>query len=130
MTRLIRVLGGLSLVFFLATGSVYAIYSSTKQLRVHVPFDFYVGHQSFPAGEYQLVPAGVEGDGLYRINSNDGTHSAYLNTTFVQRLNGSNSLAVFTKQGRHNVFSEFSVIGGVRTVSPVRNGQLDGTKSG
>ncbi len=117
MTRLITVLGGLSLVFFLATGSLYASFSNTQKLRVDVPFDFYVGHQTFPAGEYRLVPAGLAGDGLYLIYSNDGKHSAYLDTTFVQTGNVSKSRAVFKKNGRHNVFSEFSVLGGVRTLS-------------
>lgn len=51
MTRLITVLGSLSLVFFLATGSLYANFSTTQKLSVNVPFDFYVGHQMFPAGE-------------------------------------------------------------------------------
>ncbi len=69
MTRLITVLGSLSLAFFLATGSLYASFSNTQKLRVNVPFDFYVGHQTFPAGEYRLVPAGIKGDGMYRIYS-------------------------------------------------------------
>ncbi len=119
MTRLITVLGSLSLVFFLATGSLYASFShaSPQKLRVNVPFDFYVGDEMLPAGEYRLVPAGSAGDGLYLIYSNDGKHSAYLDTTFVQTGNVSKSRAVFTKNGRHNVLSEFSVPGGVRTVS-------------
>ena len=121
MTRLITVLGSLSLVFFLATGSLYASFSTTQKLRVDVPFDFYVGHQTFPAGEYRLVPAG--GDGLYLIYSNDGKHSAYLDTIFVQTCNvSSKSRAVFKKNGRHNVFSEFSVFGGVRTLSAANAG--------
>ena len=117
MTRLTTVLGSLSLVFFLATGSLYASFSSTQKLRVNVPFDFYVGHQTFPAGEYQLVPAGLAGDGFYLIYSNDGKHSAYLSTTFVETVNVSKSSVVFKKNGRYNVFSEFSVLGGVRTLS-------------
>ena len=122
MTRLITVLGSLSLVFFLATGSLYASFShaSPQKLRVNVPFDFYVGHQTFPAGEYRLVPAGIKGDGMYRIYSNDSKHSVYLYTTLVQTVNvSSKSHVAFKKNGGHNVLSEFSVAGwnGVRTLS-------------
>ncbi len=121
MTRLITFLGSLSLVFFLATGSLYAdvqssFFASAQGLIVNVPFDFYAGHQMFSAGEYRLVPA-VRESGLYRIYSRNGNHSAYLKTTFVQTVNDSKSAAVFTKNGRHNVLSEFPVAGGVRTVS-------------
>ena len=125
MTRLITVLGSLSLVFFLATGSLYASFShaSPQKLRVNVPFDFYVGDEMLPAGEYRLVPAGIKGNGMYgmyRIYSNDGKHSAFLDTTLVQTVNvSSKSHVVFKKNGRHNVLSEFSVAGwnGVRTLS-------------
>ncbi len=121
MTRLITVLGSLSLVFFLATGSLYgdvpsSFFASAEGLRVNVPFEFYVGHQTFPAGEYRLVPA-LDGTGLYRIYSRKGNHSAYLATTFAQAVNDSESGAVFKKIGRHNVLSQFPVVGGVRIVS-------------
>ena len=120
MTRLTTILGSLSLVFFLATGSLYAdsaFFSSAEGLRINVPFDFYVGHQTFSAGEYRLVPL-VRESGLYRIySSNGGNQSAYFDTTFVQTADDTKSSAVFTKNGRHNVLSEFSVPGGVRTVS-------------
>ena len=127
MTRLITFLGSLSLVFFLATGSIYAdspssFFASAEGLIVNVPFDFYVGHQTLPAGEYRLVPV-VEGTSLYRIYNRNGNHSAYLATTFVQTVNDSKSVAVFTKNGRHNVLSEFPVAGGVRTVSAVQRVQ-------
>ena len=116
MTRLTTILGSLSLVFFLATGSLYAD-SAAEGLRINVPFDFYVGHQTFAAGEYRLVPPVRESD-LYRIySSNGGNQSAYFDTTFVQTADDTKSSAVFTKNGRHNVLSEFSVPGGVRTVS-------------
>ncbi len=123
MTRLITVLGSLSLVFFLATGSLSASLSSNtspRKLRVTVPFDFYVGHQTFPAGEYRLAPVGIKWDGLYRIYSKDGKHSAFLDTTLVQTVNvPSKSHVVFKKNGRHNVLSEFSAAGwnGVRILS-------------
>ena len=120
MTRLTTILGSLSLVFFLATGSLYAdsaVFSSADGLRINVPFNFYVGHQTFSAGEYRLVPVDT-GNGLYQIySSNGGNQSAYVDTTFVQTVNDSKSAAVFKKSGRHNVLSEFSVAGGVRTVS-------------
>ena len=126
MTRLTTILGSLSLVFFLAIGSLYAdvqssFFASAQGLIVNVPFDFYAGHQMFPAGEYRLVPA-VRESGLYRIYSRNGNHSAYLKTTFVQTVNDSKSAAVFTKNGRHNVLSEFPVAGGVRTVSAANAG--------
>ncbi len=59
----------------------------------------------------------MAGDGFYLIYSHDGKHSAYLSTTFVETVNVSKSSVVFKKNGRHNVFSEFSVLGGVRTLS-------------
>ena len=121
MTRLITVFGSLSLVFFLATGSLYADVSSSfstsaRGLIVDVPFDFYVGHETFPAGEYRLVPA-AEGTDLYLIYNRNGNQSAYFDTTFVQTADDSKSVAVFKKNGRHNVLTEFPVAGGVRTVS-------------
>ncbi len=121
MTRLITVLGSLGLVFFLATGSLYAdappsFFQSAEGLIVSVPFDFYVGHQTFPEGEYRLVPA-VEGTGVYRIYSRNGNQTAYFATTLDRTVNHSKSPVVFTKNGRHNVLSEFPVAGGVRTVS-------------
>ena len=106
MTRLTTILGSLSLVFFLATGSLYAdsaFFSSAEGLRINVPFDFYVGHQTFPAGEYRLVPVDTR-TGLYRIySSNGGKQSAYFDTTFVQTADDTKSTAVFKKSGRHNV---------------------------
>ena len=121
MTRLITFLGSLGLVFFLATGSLYGDVSSSfftpaEGLIVSVPFDFYVGHQTFPEGEYRLVPA-VKETGLYRIYSRNGNQTAYFATTLDRTVNHSKSPVVFTKNGRHNVLSEFPVVGGVRTVS-------------
>ncbi len=64
-----------------------------------------------------MVPA-VRESGLYQIySSNGGNQSAYFDTTFVQTADDTKSRAVFKKSGRHNVLSEFSVAGGVRTVS-------------
>ncbi len=121
MKRLTTIFGSLSLVFFLAAGSLYAdtpssFFDSAEGLIIDVPFDFYVGHQKFSAGEYRLVSA-VTATGLYRIYSRNGNQSAYLNTTFDRTVNHSKSPAVFKKNGRHNVLSEFPVAGGVRTVS-------------
>ncbi len=116
MTRLITVFGSLSLVFFLATGSLYA---QSERLRVNVPFDFYAGHETFPAGEYRLEPAGGAGSNLYLIYSKDFKHSAYLFTKFIQTDTNSKSRFVFKKSARHQVLSEFSVAGvrGVRTLT-------------
>lgn len=74
----------------------------------------------FRQGNNRLAPARAVGDGMYLIYSNDGKHSAFLDTSLVQTGNvSSKSRAVFKKNGWHNVFSEFSVAGvyGVRTFS-------------
>jgi hypothetical protein len=46
-------LTSLSLAVLLLAGVAHAQY--TQVIKVNVPFDFAVGHQTFPAGEYSLV---------------------------------------------------------------------------
>jgi len=44
-------------------------------MRAHVPFDFVVGDQALPAGDYLIQPA-LSGSAILTIRSSDGSRSA------------------------------------------------------
>lgn len=52
MKKIIQVSAVLSLMFVCSV--VYANAQSTKQFSVQIPFDFNIGREAFPAGEYSV----------------------------------------------------------------------------
>ncbi len=52
MNRVFTILATLSVVALMGAGSLYA---QSEHLRVNVPFDFDLGGQTFPAGDYTVV---------------------------------------------------------------------------
>ncbi len=64
MNRVFTILATLSLVFLMGASSLYA---QSRSLRVNVPFDFVIGDETFPAGDYTLVRVLDQSNRLYRI---------------------------------------------------------------
>jgi hypothetical protein len=90
------------LFVMLAGANVYA-QSSTK-MKVNIPFDFRVGSQSLPAGEYTVVPKSPT---MVEIRSKDGHESvpALTNTVNVNPSKFDGRL-IFNRYGAYHFLSQ------------------------
>ena len=86
----------------LAGTNTYA-QSSTK-LKASIPFDFRVGSQSLPAGEYTVIPKSPT---TVAIQSKDGQQSALAHTTNVDvGQNQVDGKLIFNRYGAYQFLSQ------------------------
>jgi hypothetical protein len=56
--------------------------SAAGQITTHLVFEttfpFYAGNTKFPAGSYSVTPAFANDEGVVRIESSNGSHSAFI----------------------------------------------------
>ena len=78
MSRVIAVVVALTLAILTGVTSIQA---QPAQLRIHVPYDFQMGDQSFPAGDYHLVRHIDYNDRVYRIQGVETVHAGFVVST-------------------------------------------------
>src|SRR5882724_1802962 len=92
----------ISLCAVLAGSSVYA--QSSTVLKMDVPFEFRVGGQSLPAGEYTVVPKSPT---IVVIQSKDGRRSAVAQSNAVQSNHSSaDGKLIFNRYGEYRFLSQ------------------------
>lgn len=88
-----------------------ASYAQETHLRAAVPFDFIVGHQALPAGEYDVQSLGLAGTALV-IRNNDDNKAAMTISMSCRQLNPSDKTKlVFHRVGNRYFLSEIWVAG-------------------
>jgi len=80
---------------------------TTNQFTADIPFDFYVGGERFPAGEYTIRCLNPSSDvKVLQLRKTDGASSVMLHTnSIVGRMNW-NSRLVFSRYGNQYYFSQ------------------------
>jgi len=68
MNRFAKILTGFSLTVLFFAASAHA-QASGPRLSANIPFDFNIGHVSFPAGQYDFVRTGTY---LFEVRDSDG----------------------------------------------------------
>ena len=92
----------ISMCAVLAGSSVYA--QSSTVLKMDVPFDFRVGGQSLPAGEYTVVPKSPT---IVVIRNKDGHQSAVSMTNAVQaNQSPADGKLIFNRYGEYQFLSQ------------------------
>lgn len=97
----------LVLVIALASAVVTAnAQSNNKLVTADVPFDFIVGNQAMPAGEYRVKPVSEMGNGL-AILGEDASHSAIRLTNAIEPDNNkTHARLVFRRYGERYFLAE------------------------
>lgn len=81
--------------------------SGTTQLTANIPFDFSVGNQTMPAGEYTVRCTNPASDlKLLRLRSSDGRASAMVRTNSVIGKTLADAKLVFNRYGDHYFFAQ------------------------
>jgi hypothetical protein len=94
-------IGFLSMVVLVTVVGSAQGQSLATQIRANIPFDFSVGDQKLPAGEYSIGRENQQtGDTFVRISSIDGRANAMLSTIPVETLHAKdNGTLVFHQYG-------------------------------
>jgi len=101
MTR--RTLAVFAVVAFLAATAGYS--QSTARLVASIPFDFYVGSNSLPAGEYEVKPGVASGALMFRSIEQNAAVIALTNSKQASRTPKEAKL-VFHRYGSTYFLSE------------------------
>ena len=79
---------------------------SSQRVTAQIPFDFIVGDQILPSGQYTVKAITSDGDGL-RISSRDGKSSAIrLSNSVAETSKKRNARMVFHRYGQHYFLAE------------------------
>jgi hypothetical protein len=101
-TKIAWMLLPISLFVVLAGTNAYG--QSSTRMKVSIPFDFRVGSQSLPAGEYSVVP---KSPSMVVIRSQDGHQSAPALTNAVQANQSStDGKLIFNSYGAYHFLSQ------------------------
>ena len=80
---------------------------SERTKVTNIPFNFNVGNQTLPAGDYVVKPARRGSDGAWLVQSTDGKESVLVNTRSVQAgKTQKNTKLVFNKYGDRYFLSQ------------------------
>lgn len=82
MNRIASILTGLSLAVLFLVASAYA-QSDGKRMTANIPFEFTVGSISLPAGQYEFLRTGAEGN-IVRVRGVDGRSQFSLISASIQ----------------------------------------------
>ena len=96
-------------VFSLMAGFAFA----AENMRIDVPFAFYMGNQLFPAGQYQfgMTHGNYATASFVKIRAPKGTYDRLLMTTAGMDENANASQLVFNKYGHTLILSTISING-------------------
>ena len=103
----LKVVVTLSLFGLLCAGA--QAQTSASRMRVHVPFDFIIGEQTLPSGDYLIsfVTRETNSTALV-IKSGDGRASRIVQMTTVEARKARESATlVFNRYGSHHFLSQF-----------------------
>ena len=70
----------LTIALLLGAISVYAQAENVPFIKVSIPFDFTVGNQTLPAGDYTLSDSDFHPQSVIWLQSSDGKHVAVVST--------------------------------------------------
>ena len=109
LKRTLTMFATLSVVVLLATASAHA---EPNRLKFNVPFDFLVGSDVLPAGEYTLERVLAHNDKLFRIHSADNRHQAtFLITGLVHTDNVAKARVIFKRHDQRYALTRFWLAG-------------------
>ena len=116
MNRVFTILATLSLVALMGAGSLYA---QSEHLRVNVPFDFDLGGQTFPAGDYTVVRVLDHNNRLFRIQGRETDQWAFIYADVINAGPTEKSRAVFRLNGETFELTELFFRGTNQSFVPV-----------
>ena len=80
---------------------------STNQFTADIPFDFHVGGERFPAGEYTIRCLNPSSDvKVLKLRKTDGESSVMLHTNSIAGKMNRNSKLVFNRYGNQYYFAQ------------------------
>jgi len=98
MKRITNILTGLSLAVLFFVASAHAQFE--QRMTANIPFEFVVGSNTLPAGQYQFLRTG---DGIYLVRDADGRSLFTMASGSIQanELSEKSVLKFITVNGRH-----------------------------
>jgi hypothetical protein len=92
-----------SLLYLIAPTAVQA---QSLQMTVKIPFDFYVGDEKLPAGDYKIMQQGIAGSSALLILGQNKSHPLVLTTPITNRYPDRNTSIIFNKYAGDMFLSE------------------------
>ena len=109
LKRTLTMFATLSVIVLLAATSAHA---EPDRLKFSVPFDFSVGSDVLPAGDYTLERVFAHDSKLFRIHSADNRHQAtFLITTSVHTNHVNKARVVFKRHDQRYALTRFWLAG-------------------
>jgi hypothetical protein len=82
------------------------IQAQALHMAVTIPFEFYVGNEKFPAGDYKIMQQGVPGGSALLILGEHKSNPIVLTTPITNSHPNRNTLVVFNKYAGNLFLSE------------------------
>ena len=102
----------LTIALLLGAVSVYTQAENVPFIRVSVPFDFTVGNQTLPAGDYTISDSAVHAQTAIFLQSTDGKHTAVVTTHQSYALDPSaKTQLIFQHSGGEYFLSQLWTLG-------------------
>ena len=102
----------LAIALLLGAVSAYVQADSQPLLKASIPFDFTVGNQSFPAGDYTISTVQVQARDVIQIQSSDGQRVSFAPTHPSYSLDPSaQAKLVFQHYGSEYFLSQIWTLG-------------------
>ena len=107
-------LSGFLLVSALVVALAAPLAAQTLRVTANVPFEFVVGGQSMPAGEYSIASAGPSTTSAIRVsNGSTGVLSLAMNSSVAPQEQTGQALLIFHRYGDQYFLSR--IVDGVRS---------------
>jgi hypothetical protein len=106
--RILKVVAALAVVALLSIPTV--VQAQSGQLKVNVPFEFYIGDQKFPAGLYTLWQSHLQRS-VVRVSDRNGHNSMILTIPVARRLENEAGQLIFNRYGGYHFLSEVRWMG-------------------
>ena len=101
MKKQTQIMVGALAAMILLTVSIANGQSASQRFTASIPFEFNVGEQTLPAGEYEITIVNPSSDQrVLRIRSSDGTKSVMVNTHGANSRGSNDARLVFRTYGK------------------------------